>query len=171
MSSELQRFFPGKSGQVGENPWCFPKMHAPVHTSSEILTFATTPFTDTNVFEAGHKPNVKSLQHITNRKDQFMCISKFHDRGTNLLKLNQAVSRRTKQLAALSKGDDGSSSNTSSEVDSDDELTFDDKGSRPCELAVTLPLLDMSYDMSVLQKTPEAVGARGRGLQRLVLAA
>jgi hypothetical protein len=100
-----------------------------------------------------------------------MCISKFHDRGTNLVKLNQAVSRRNKQLAALSKGDDGSSSNTSSGAESEDDLTFDDKASRPCELAVKLPLWDMSFDMSALHKTPEALGARGRGLQRLVLAA
>lgn len=174
MSIELQRVFPEKSGQVGDKPWGFPKMHAPVHTASEILSCATTPFTDTNVFEAGHKPNVKSLQHKTNRKDQFMSISKFHDRDTNLVQLNQAVSRHNKLLAALSKGDDdddGSSSNSSSGVDSEDDLTFDDKGSRPCELAAKLPLWDMSFDMSALHKMPEALGARGKGRQRLVLAA
>ena len=113
-------------------------------TSSEILSFATTPFTDTNAFEgieAGHKPNVKDLQHSTNRKDQFTCISKYHDRSTILLQLNQgyqAVSRRNKHLARLSKGNDASSSG--SYDDSDDELASDDKGSRPRELAVKLPL-------------------------------
>ena len=30
-----------------------------------ILSFATTPFTDTNVFEASHRPNVKDLQDST----------------------------------------------------------------------------------------------------------
>ena len=170
MINELQRAFPEKSGQQGDTPWGVPKVHGTAHTSSEILSFATTtPFTDTNVFDAGHKPNVKDLQHSTNRKDQFMCISKYHDRGTNLLQLNQAVSWRNKHLARLSKGDDGSSSG--SDDDSDDELAFDDKGSRPCELAVKLPLWDMSFDISALHKQPEALGARGKGLQRLFLAA
>ena len=110
-------------------------------TSSEILSFSTTPFADTHAFEAGHKPNVKDLQHSTNRKDQFTCISKYHDRSTILLQLNQgyqAVSRRNKHLARLSKGNDASSSG--SYDDSDDELASDDKGSRPRELAVKLPL-------------------------------
>ena len=99
-----------------------PKIRGTVHTSSEILSCDTqaTPFTDTNVFEAGHWPNVKDLEYRTNRKDQFMYILKHHDRSTSLLRLNQAVSRRNKHLARLSKGDDGSSSG--SDDDSDDKL-------------------------------------------------
>ena len=58
-----------------------------------------------------------------------MCISKYHYRGTNLLQLNQAVSRQNKHLVSLSKGDDGSSSG--SDDDSDDEPAFDNKGTRP----------------------------------------
>ena len=98
-----------------------------------------------------------------------MCISKYHDRSTSLLKLNQAVFRRNKHLARRSKGENGSS--LGSDDDSDDELAFDDKGSSPCELAVKLPLWDMLFDMSALHKQSEALGARGKGLQRLFLAA
>ena len=91
-------------------------------------------FTDTNVFEAGHKPepNVKYLQHSKQKGS----IHLHHDRSTSLLKLNQAVSRRKKYLARRSKGDYCSSSG--SDDDSDDDDAFDDKGSRPC--AVKLPL-------------------------------
>ena len=34
-------------------------MHMPEHVAAQILLFATTLFTDTNMFEAGHKPNIK----------------------------------------------------------------------------------------------------------------
>ena len=71
-----------------------------------------------------------------------MSIFKYHDRSTSPLKLNQTVSRRNNYLARRSKGVDGSSSG------SDDKLAMDDKGSRPCELAVKLPLWDMLFDMS-----------------------
>ena len=114
-----------KSGHQGDTPWGVPKIHGTARTSSEILSFVTTPFADTNVFEAGRRPNVKYLQDSTNRKDQFVCVSWYHDRSTRLLKLNQAVSRQDKYLASRSKGDDTSSSG--SEDDSDVELTFDDK--------------------------------------------
>ena len=135
----LQYVFPKQLDQQGDTPSGVPKIHGTAHTSSEILSYATTPFTNTNVFEAGHWPNVKDLEYRTNRKDQFMCILKHHDRSTSLLRLNQAVSRRNKHLARHSKGDNGSSSG--SDDDRDDELPFNDKGSRPCELAVQAALV------------------------------
>ena len=67
------------------------------------------------------------------------------------------------------------SSSSSSSADSvesgDDDLAFDQRASRPCELAVKLPLWDLSFDLKALHKEAEAVGNRGRGRQRLVLAA
>ena len=77
MKIELQSVFPEKSGQHCDTSWGVPKVHGTAHTSSEILSLATTQFTDTNALGAGHKPNVKDLQHSTNRKDKFMCISKY----------------------------------------------------------------------------------------------
>ena len=43
------RVFPEKSGQQGDTPWGVPKVHCTAHTSSEIFSLATTPFTNTNV--------------------------------------------------------------------------------------------------------------------------
>ena len=137
MKIELQLIFPKKSGQQEDIPWGVQKVHGTAHTSSDILSFATTPFTDANVFEAGHRPNAKDLQHSTNRKDQLMCISKYHVMSTSLLTLNQAVSRRNKHLARRNKGDDASSSG--SDDASNDELAFDDKGTRLRELQSSCP--------------------------------
>ena len=177
MKQELQRVFPEKSGEKSAKPWNFPKAHAPDHTASEIMGFGSTAFTDTQVFEAGHKPNVKALANLTNRKDQFHCIASHHDRTSNLSKINQAVSRHTKALARRRQEDeeDPCSSDSAAESidgeDVDDDLTFDERSSRPCEVCIKLPLWDMSFDLKALHKTAEANGKRGRGLQRIVLAA
>ena len=61
-------------------PWNFPNAHGPDHTGSKIMGFGSTEFTDTQVFEAGHKSNVIALANLTNRKDQFYCIARHNDR-------------------------------------------------------------------------------------------
>ena len=71
---------------------------------------------------------------------------------------------------------DASSSNTNSSdsvESSNDDLAFDWSASRPCELAVKLPLWDFSFDLKALHivhKVAEAVGNHERERQRLVLA-
>ena len=71
---------------------------------------------------------------------------------------------------------DASSSNTNSSdsvESSNDDLAFDRSASRACELAVKLSLWDLSFDLKAHHnpEEAEAVGNRGRGRQRLVLAA
>jgi len=172
MKEELQRVFPEKSGEKSASPWNFPKAHAPDHTGSEIMALGTTPYTETQVFETGHKPNVKKLTNLTNRKDQFQCIANHHERTASLSKLNQAVFRHAKFLAEEERDSDSSSSQGSSSDESDhEELVFDQRASRPCELAVKQPLWDMTFDLKSLRMEAEAVGNRRRGRQRIVLAA
>jgi hypothetical protein len=62
-------------------------------SNTQILLFATTLYTDANMFEEGHKPNIKDLMGNSNGKDQFITISRFHDRASNLSWLKQAASR------------------------------------------------------------------------------
>jgi hypothetical protein len=137
------------------------------------MAFGSTAFTDTQVFEAGHKPNVKAVANLTNRKQQFYCIGSRHDRTSHLSKINQAVSRHTKVLARRSQEEEDSCSSSDSAAESvdDDDLTFDERASRPCEICVKQPLWDMSFDLKALHKVAEALGKRGRGRQRIVLAA
>ena len=69
MKEELQRVFPEKSGEKSAQPWNFPKAYAPDHTGSKVLANGTAAYTETQVFETGHKPNVKKLTDLTNRND------------------------------------------------------------------------------------------------------
>ena len=168
MKEELQRVFPDKSGETAR--WNFPKMHSVNHKASEIATSASTLFTDTSMLEAGHKPNIKDLSGNSNGKDQFMIISKFHDRAACLSKLKQATNRHGKFLARGNESDSGSSSENHDE-DEDDDILTDPHTSRPCEMAARMPLWEMTGDVKALRREPFSLGANGKGLQRIVLAA
>ena len=116
------------------------------------------------------------MANLTNRKDQFYCIAHHHDRTSHLSKISQAMSRHTKALALRRQDEEDSSSSDSgsaSEGGSDDDLTCDEPehSHRPCEMAVKLPLWDLSFHLAALNKRAEALGRRGSGLQRMVLAA
>ena len=125
----------------------FSKSRGPDHTSSEILSFASTAFTETQVFESGHKPNVKNLAKLTNRKDQFYCTAHHHDRTAHLSKImiTQAVAQHTKALARTRQdGEDTSSSDSATDASggsddggSDDVLTHNEPehSHRLCEVA------------------------------------
>ena len=132
-----------KSGKKSAKPWNFPKAHAPDHTGSEVLANAKRYYgihRDASIRE-GHQPNVKKLTNLTNRKDQYFCISHHHERSACLSKLSQAISRHAKVLARGKSGEDASSSSSTDSVESgDDDFAFDQRVSRPCEFAVKLPL-------------------------------
>ena len=168
MKRELQRVFPEKSGELMR--WNFPKMHAPDHKAAEIVTFASTLYTDTSMFEAGHRPNIKALSGNSNGKDQFMIISRFHERASSLTKLRQAASRHEQFLSRGNESDSGSNS-ANDDDDEDDDVLTDPHTSRPCEMAARMPLWDMTADVQALHREPFSLGVKGRGLQRLVLAA
>ena len=76
---------------------------------------------------------------------------------------------------ARGKSEEDASSSSSSSSDSvesgDDDVDFDQCKSRPRQLAVKLPLRDLSFDLKALHKEAEAVGNRERGHQQPVLAA
>ena len=160
--NEYKRVFPEKSGEI--NGWNFPKFHGPEHKGGEVAGFGTSLFTDGSAFETAHKRNVKSMSGVNNRKHQFMCVCGFHERDALLLELKQAMSRESKRL--LHDEDSDSSSD-----DDDDDLLTDDTTSRPCELAVRMPLWDMIFDLKALHREVSATGGNNGGLQRMVCTA
>ena len=168
MKETLQEVFPEKSGQTAA--WNFPKMHAPDHKASEILGHGSTIFTETGPFETGHKQNIKDLSGNSNGKDQFITIAKYHDRASNVTKLKQAISRNSRFLSREDESDSGSSSDSAAYEEDDDILT-DEITSRPCEMAVRMPLWDMTFQVKDLRREPFSLGTKGRGRQRIVLAA
>jgi len=171
MKQAVKLVFPSKSGQ--QHGWKFPKMHSPTHKGSEILSHGSTPYTDTQIFEAGHKPNVKSLSGISNGKDQFRIVAQFHARSSTLAQLKDATNRHTQRLLRDRSVEDSESSSSDADYahDENDDLLTDEHTSRPCEMAAKLPLLEMSYDLRAIHREPFSLGPEGRGLQRLVLAA
>ena len=168
MKDTLQEVFPEKSGQKAA--WNFPKMHAPDHKASEILGHGSTIYTETGPFETGHKHNIKDLSGNSNGKDQFITIAKYHDRASNVTKLKQAISRNSRFLSREDESDSGSSSDAA-DFEEDDDLLTDTTSSRPCEMAIRMPLWDMTYHVKDLRREPFSHGPKGRGLQRIVLAA
>ena len=155
-----------KSGQNAG--WNFPKMHAPDHKGSEIMANGSTIFTETGPFETGHKQNIKDLSGNSNGKDQFITIAKFHDRASNVTKLKQAIARNSRFLSRENESDSGSSSNSSADEEDDDMLT-DEITSRPCEMAIRMPLWDMTYHLEDLRRETFSMGTKGMGRQRLLL--
>ena len=169
MKQAVKRVFPSKSGQ--QHGWKFPKMHSPTHKGSEILSHGATPYTDTQIFEAEHKPNVKSLSGSSNGKDQFRIVAQFHARSSTLAQLKAATNRHTKRLLCDLEDSQSSSSDADYADDENDDMLIDEHTSRPCEMAAKLPLLEMSYDLKSIHREPIALGPQSRGIQRLVLAA
>ena len=159
--AEFKRVFPEKSGEI--NTWNFPKFHGPEHKGGETAAFGTSLFTDGSLFETGHKRNVKSISGVNNRKHQFMCVSGFHERDALLMELKQAMSRESKRLH-----DEDSDSSSD---DEDDDLLTDDTTSRPCELAVRMPLWSMIFDSGALHREVSAAGVNNAGRQRMVCTA
>jgi hypothetical protein len=167
MKRELQRVFPEKTGEISK--WNFPKMHSPEKTGPQIVTFATTPFTDTNMFEAAHKTNIKAFSGNSNGKDQYKIIAGHHDRAASLTTLKRCVSRHARFLSRDKESDSGSSSY--SDDDDTDDICIDPLTSRPCEMAARLPLLERTYEVKALRREPLSLGTKRMGLQRIVIAA
>jgi hypothetical protein len=169
MKEALKRVFPEKSGELAA--WNFPKFHGVDHKASEILMFGSSPYTDTNIFESAHKPNVKNLSGNSNGKDLFMTISRIHNQSSILSELKHALVR---QESRILRAAESSSSDSESEIDcevDDDDLLIDEVTSRPCELAMRMPLWDMTYDLDALHREPFCLGQGGRGQHRIILAA
>jgi len=164
MKRELKRVFPENLKN-----WKFPKFHSPAHKAAEILMGASTPFTETAMFESGHKPIIKDVSGNSNNHNQFQIISRFHNRVSALSQLGQAASRHARYVL---KGSDSDSSSDASE-DEEDDLFTDPLTSRPSEMAARMPLWDMIFatEAGGLRREPFSIGAKGRGRQRLVSAA
>ena len=122
------------------------------------------------IVETEHKHNIKDLSGNSNGKDQFITIAKYHDRASNVTKLKQAISRNSRFLSREDESDSGSSSDSAAYEEDDDILT-DEITSRPCEMAVRMPLWDMTFQVKDLRREPFSLGTKGRGRQRIVLAA
>ena len=118
---------------------------------------------------------VKAAIHkisTTLRNDKYMHITQpIHNQSSILSELKHALVR---QESRILRAAESSSSDSESEIDcevDDDDLLIDEVTSRPCELAMRMPLWDMTYDLDALHREPFCLGQGGRGQHRIILAA
>ena len=74
----LKRNLPDKCGE--ESGWNFEKAHSILHKVREIVMWGNSDNTSCQGAEHAHIELIKSVAHLTNNKDVFLCILRFHTR-------------------------------------------------------------------------------------------
>ena len=74
----LKKNLPDKCGEA--TGWNFEKAHSILHKVREIVLWGNTDNTSCQGAEHAHIELIKSVAHLTNNKDVFMCILRFHTR-------------------------------------------------------------------------------------------
>ena len=74
----LKKNLPDKCGE--ESGWNFEKAHSILHKVREIVLWGNSDNTSCQGAEHAHIELIKSVAHLTNNKDVFLCILRFHTR-------------------------------------------------------------------------------------------
>ena len=87
----LKRNLPDKCGEA--SAWNFEKAHSILHKVREIIVlWGNTDNTSCQGAEHAHIELIKSVAHLTNNKDVFLCILRFHTRAGFLQNYERIVS-------------------------------------------------------------------------------
>ena len=76
----------------GAKGWNFEKAHSILHKVREIVLWGNTDNTSCQGAEHAHIELIKSVAHLTNNKDIFLCILRFHTRAAFLQHYERIVS-------------------------------------------------------------------------------
>ena len=74
----LKKNLPDKCGEA--SGWNFEKAHSILHKVCKIVLWGNTDNTSCQGAEHAHIELIKSVAHLTNNKDVFLCILRFHTR-------------------------------------------------------------------------------------------
>ena len=74
----LKKNLPNKCGEA--SGWNFEKAHSILHKVREIVLWGNSDNTSCQGAEHAHIELIKSVAHLTNNKDVFLCILRFHTR-------------------------------------------------------------------------------------------
>ena len=74
----LKKNLPDKCGEA--SGWNFEKAHSILHKVSEIVLWGNSDNTSCQGAEHANIELIKSVAHLTNNKDVFLCILRFHTR-------------------------------------------------------------------------------------------
>jgi hypothetical protein len=128
----LKANLPEKSGET--NAWNFEKAHSILHKVREILYWGWSENTSCQSPEHAHGALIKAVGNLTNNKDIFLCILRFHARSGCL----QQHENLLQDLSDLQE------ENNNEEVESINEI--DRNYNLACETGLRYPSLQAMFD-------------------------
>jgi hypothetical protein len=78
----LKEYLPDKSGEKSQ--WNFEKAHSILHKVRDLMMWGWSELTSCQGPEHAHIDILKSVAHLTNNKDIFLCILRYHARRAHL---------------------------------------------------------------------------------------
>ncbi len=136
----LKECLPDRIG--GAEGWCFEKAHSILHKVREIIMWGWCENTSCQGPEHAHIDLIKNVAHLTNNKDVFLCILRYHCRRGFVQQYEQMLEDMLDQGDSQPAG----ASQVSRKIDLDHEkiasvLNGDRNFSVACELGVRYPTL------------------------------
>jgi len=127
----LKTHFPDRVG--GAQGWNFEKAHSILHKVREIVMWGWSENTSCQGPEHAHIDIIKSVAHLTNNKDVFLCILRYHCR--------RGLLQQYEQLLEDMVGPGGAHNIQMEKTRMEKALTGDRNFSISCELGVRYPSL------------------------------
>ncbi len=87
----LKTHLPDRVGVGGAQGWNFEKAHSILHKVREIVIWGWSENTSCQVPEHAHIDIIKSVAHLANNKDAFLCILRYHCRRGLLQQYEQLL--------------------------------------------------------------------------------
>ena len=78
----LKEYLPDKSGEKSQ--WNFEKAHSILHKVRDLMMWGWSELTSCQGPEHAHIDIIKSVAHLTNNKDIFLCILRYHARRAHI---------------------------------------------------------------------------------------
>ena len=129
----LNEHLPDRVG--GAMGWNFEKAHSILHKVREIVMWGCSENTSCQGPEHAHIDLIKSIAHLTNNKDVFLCILRYHCRRG----LVQQYEQMLEDMLDENAGDDRKLAVDQEKIEQ--ALTSDRNFSIACELGVRYPTL------------------------------
>jgi hypothetical protein len=96
----LKEHLPDKTGEKSQ--WNFEKAHSILHKVRELMMWGWSELTSCQGPEHAHIDLIKSVAHLTNNKDIFLCILRYHARRAHLQHLELLLEDIERELEGTS---------------------------------------------------------------------
>ena len=141
----LKEHLPDKTGE--KSGWNFEKAHSILHKVRDLMMWGWSELTSCQGPEHAHIDLLKSVAHLTNNKDIFLCILRFHARRAHLQHLELLLEDIQRQSEGMS--------DVTTLVDVDDDSTACEAGIRYPTLQVMVNRRDLHVRQVSFDKQPK----------------